>query len=188
MKLSHERLTKIAPPPIHPVAPGSPAGWDQIEAEIGIRLPEDFKDYIGVYGAGQWANFFGVINPFYEWKHPPTKRSWRKWMQDRLEFLDEWQEKHAGDVAPFRCYPAPGGLLAFGYDDCGGTLCWKTVGEVDSWSIICLDAEFSKQFDRFDMSLTTFLAELLTAKICPRTFPEDFSPLRKTMFRPYTDE
>lgn len=190
MSKSLDRLIAIVPPPANPVAPGSPQEWLAVEEELGCRLPEDFKDYTITYGAGQWVNFFGILNPFYKWKHPQANQSWREWRQMRLSFLDEWQTEHPERVAPFRRYPAPEGLLAFGYDDNGGTLCWRTSGPPDGWEIICLDSHLSREYDRFKVPLTTFLSDLLTQRDCPTTFPDsdDFYPLRRPLFRPYTTE
>ena len=185
---SLERLIAIVPPPANPVAPGSRAEWLAVEEELGCCLPQDFKDYTTIYGAGQWANFFGIMNPFYKWKHPQASESWTKWRQLRLQFLDEWQTESPKHVAPFLRYPAPGGLLAFGYDYNGGTLCWQTSGPPDEWEIICLDNHLSREYDRFKVLLTTFLSDFLTRKNCPNTFPDDMYPLRKPLFRPYTTE
>ncbi|MBA4146917.1 MAG: SMI1/KNR4 family protein [Verrucomicrobia bacterium] len=188
MNSSLHRLITIEPPPIHLVAPGSLADWSRVETEVGARLPQDFKDYISVYGAGQWGDFFGVINPFYKWKHPQAQESWRAWMDLRLGGLEEMGRKYPQYTAPFRPHPASDGLLAFGYNDNGGTLCWQASGEPDSWRIVCLDGKLSEEYDAFDMTLTAFLAALLSEEISLRTFAPDFFPVRRPAFRPYTTE
>jgi hypothetical protein len=88
-----QQLIALVPPPANPVAPGTSEAWSRIETEIGSRLPQDFKDYIKVYGAGQWLNFFGVMNPFYGLKHPQADRSWRDWMTNRIGHLNEIEEQ-----------------------------------------------------------------------------------------------
>src|SRR5215468_4251108 len=114
MNSSLQKLIELAPPPVDPVAPGTADGWPGIESDIGARLPQDFKDYIAVYGAGQWADFFGVLDPFYEWKHPQAQESWREWMQKRLQGLEELRATYPEYTAPFHPHPVQNGLLAFG--------------------------------------------------------------------------
>lgn len=179
---------KLVPPPTNPVAPGSPDAWKQVEEEMGTSLPQDFKDYIQAYGAGQWADFFGIQNPFYKWKHPQASKSWKAWIGKRFELYEEFQQKWPNDTAPFPLFPKPEGLLAFGYNDNGGTLCWQTIGDPNSWRIVCLDGKLSEQYDVFDMTLTGFLDSLVSEKISPKTFAPDFFPIRQPAFRPYTTE
>ena len=188
MSPSLQRLVSLVPPPQTPVATGSPEDWQEVETEIGARLPQDFKNYISVYGAGQWADFFGIRDPFYQWTHPQASKSWRQWMETRLGGLEEMRRKWPNDTAPFKPHPAPEGLLAFGYDDNGGTLCWQMRGEPDAWPIICLDPNLSQEYDAFAMSLTEFLASLMAQQIVPVTYPADFFPIPQPAFRPYVNE
>src|SRR5262249_7840882 len=127
------------------------------------------------------------INPFQEFR-PQSAKAWHKWVRARLDGLDELRKKQAEFSAPFNAYPAPNGLLPFGFDDNGGTLCWQVSGGPDSWRIVCLNEKLSEQYDSFDMTLTGFLGELLSELICPRTFPPDFFPIPRPAFRPYTKE
>jgi hypothetical protein len=188
MNPSLQRLMNLVPPPAAPVAPGSSDAWKQVEQEMGTPLPQDFKDYTQVYGAGQWADFFGVMNPFYLWKHPEASKSWKAWFEKRFEGFSELQKEYPRYQAPFRVFPEPNGVLAFGYDDNGGTLCWQTSGNPDSWRIVCLDGKTSERYDSFDMNLTGFLDALLHERISPNTFAPDFFPIRQPAFRPYTTE
>src|ERR1043166_7380452 len=134
MTPSLERLIQVEPPPLVPVATGSETGWSRVESALGLRLPADYKEYLAVYGAGQWADFFGVLNPFHEWKHSEAE-GWREWMRSRLGSLDELRRQFPRDTAPFSPHPAPDGLLPFGYNDNGGTLCWQVKGGPDSGPI-----------------------------------------------------
>src|SRR5690348_13132947 len=102
---SLQHLMKLVPPPNNPVAPGSPEAWKHVEEEMGTPLPQDFKDYIQVYGAGQWADFFGVMNPFYQWKHPQASKSWNAWFQLRFEGFSKLQKEYPQYQAPFRLHP-----------------------------------------------------------------------------------
>jgi len=72
--------------------------------------------------------------------------------------------------------------------DNGGTLCWQVSGEPDSWHIVCLDGKLSERYDRFDMTLTGFLAAWLSQEISPRTFAPDFFPIPRPAFKPYSTQ
>src|SRR5690349_10090006 len=98
MNHSLQRLVSLVLPPNVPTAPGSLDAWPKVETEIGSPLPQDFKEYISVYGAGQWADFFGIMNPFYKWKHPQTSKSWRQWMDSRLGSLEEMRRQWPKDT------------------------------------------------------------------------------------------
>src|SRR5262249_7954133 len=101
---SLQRLIEIVPPPMSPVAPGSPGDWARVETELGVGLPSDFKEYIATYGAGKWASFFGIYDPFYVGKHPEMHASWRDWTQTRLGALDEFRKKIPESTAPFKMF------------------------------------------------------------------------------------
>ncbi len=188
MNKSLQRLIALAPPPEAPGAVGSIAEWPRVEMEIGAPLPQDFKDYISTYGAGQWADFFGIMNPFYRWKHPQMQKSWKQWMEMRLGSLAEDRQRWPKYTAPFLPHPSPDGLLAFGYDDNGGTLCWQMCGAPDNWPIVCLDGKFSERFDRFTIPLTGLIAAIVGEEFLPNTFPPDLFPIAHPAFRPYTKE
>jgi hypothetical protein len=183
-----QHLVELAPPPTQPAATGIDEDWLKIEAEIGLELPQDFKDYIRCYGAGQWLEFFGIIDPFYEWKHPQAQKNWRAWIIDRIGHLNNIEERVKNYYASFKPYPAVNGLLAFGYDDNGGTLCWQTTGKPDQWPIVCLDGKTTQEYDLFDMPLTEFLAGVVSEKICPATFAPDLFPAKEPYFRSYQNE
>jgi hypothetical protein len=188
MNPSLQKLMKLVPPPTMPVAPGSSDAWKEVEEELGTPLPQDFKDYIKIYGAGQWADFFGILDPFYKWKSPSAFKNWKEWRDKQFEGYKELQKDYPEDIAPFSVYPDAGGLLGFGYHDNGGTLCWQTIGEPDLWRIVCLDGELSSRYDTFDVTLTGFLEGLMEERISPKTFAPDFFPIRQPAFRPYTTE
>jgi hypothetical protein len=183
-----KRLIQIEPPPANPVAPGSHEDWRHLETELRLHFPTNLKQYIRTYGAGQWAKFLGIMNPFYQWKHPQAQ-GYHAWVRTRLDGFYEMRAEFPDYVAPFNRHPSPGGLFPFGYDDNGGTLCWQVQGEPDLWPIIYLDGKQSDCYDRFDLTLTHFLVALLSGEIsAPQIFPADLFPIARPAFRPYSTE
>jgi len=166
MDESLQQLNAIERPPSRPSAPGTIEGWRPVEQKIGVTFPRHYKDYIRSYGAGQWAGFFGIMDPFYEWKHPQATGYFR-WMETRLDGLDELRRQHPESVVPFDRHPAPDGLLPFGYDDNGGTLCFQVSGVVDAWPIVFLSGKFGGSYDTFRGNVAAFLVALLKEKFLP---------------------
>jgi hypothetical protein len=187
MDESLPQLTAIEKPPSRPSAPGTLEAWLPVEQKVGVTFPRHYKEYIGIYGAGQWAGFFGILDPFYEWKHPQATGYFR-WMETRLEGLDEHRKEYPKYIAPYNRYPAPEGLVPFGYDDNGGTLCFQVTGESDSWPVVFLDGKLSECYDVFRGSVSAFLVALLREEFLPKTWPSDFFPIQTPAFRPYTTE
>jgi hypothetical protein len=182
---SLEKLIKLESPPANPLASGTPERWRQVETELGLRFPNDYKRLIDLYGVGHWVNFVEIMNPFVPWQHAQAP-DFFNWARKRLEGLDEGNRFRTGYAAPFVRHPAPDGLFPFAYDDDSGTLCWQVSGQPDSWRIVCLDRKMSERFERFDMSLTGFLVALLKGEIFPRTFSAKIFPIQRPAFRPGT--
>jgi hypothetical protein len=60
-----ESLVSLMPPP--QIAAETPDGsLANVEATIGTRVPDDYKDFICVYGSGRINNIMGIFNPFSE--------------------------------------------------------------------------------------------------------------------------
>src|SRR5947207_970588 len=90
MSPSLQKLTAIEPPPSSPIGAGSLEDWPQIETQLGFRLPIDYKQYLSRYGAGRWADFLGILSPFY---HGERAVDYFKWIKTALEGLDELHQK-----------------------------------------------------------------------------------------------
>src|SRR3974390_1397674 len=103
MNSSLQRLIEIVPPPASPVASGSPGDWAQVESELGVGLPTDFKEYIATYGGGEWAGFFRIFNPFCDW-HLESVKAWRRWARAQFDGHDDLRKKHPESSAPFSAY------------------------------------------------------------------------------------
>src|SRR5580765_8071790 len=144
------KLIAVQPPPFNPLGARGATNWTSIESKVGTRLPTDYKEYVGVFGAGAWAEFLCVLTPLYRGSHP--------------ESVD---------------------LFTIGFTDNGGTICWQTEGTPDSWPVVILAEEYPLGYNKYDTSLTEFLADLLKGRLVPKTFPGDFYPIPRPAFVPY---
>ena len=169
-----EALAKVVPPPVRPSeAFGGP--WEAVEAEVGTALPKDYKEFVRLYGHGEFMEFLGV--------HVPRCRS------PYVRF--ESEIRVVGDVfaededLPYAFWPSPGGLLVFGKTDFGDYLFWLTSGPPDTWRVVVWGRGL-QEFEAFECGLTDFLAGLATGEINPQDFPQDMLPCDK-LFEPYPE-
>src|SRR5437879_782091 len=94
------KLVEIQPPPELPVGTARWEDWPGVETKLGLELPTDYKEYVILYGAGTWANFFGIQSPFYSWHHPKAA-DYFQWIRTRLDGLDEMHSKFPEFAPPF---------------------------------------------------------------------------------------
>ena len=122
------RLCELAAPPDAPRY--NEGDWKTVENALGLQLPDDYKQFIKVYGCGVFhgrssslciKSYLGPV---------PAKRSAEN-MADYFRMLE----------VPFDVYPAKPGLLYLGEHKDVDTLAWHTKGEPNEWSIVYVDVE-----------------------------------------------
>jgi hypothetical protein len=156
-----ERLLGVVPPPAMPVETYD-GPWEGIEAELGTTLPQDYKDFVRLYGAGQFMEFLGI--------HVP--KSWSPYVRlvsearATAKLFASFEEE-----LPYSLWPSAGGLLAFGKTDFADHLFWLTRGAPEDWPVVVWGRGL-QQFEMFDCGLTDFLAGVATGQIVPEDFPE----------------
>lgn len=159
-----ERLMEVLPPPARPfdVYAGP---WEPIEAELGTPLPQDYKDFVRVYGCGQILEFFGLYVP--KSRNPNVRLS---------SILPEVAEAFSRDEdLPYPLWPAPGGLVAIGQSDNGDYLFLRRGDRSIDWGVIVWDRGLSG-WEPFDCSITDFIAGVVTGEVQPKEFPDDLMP------------
>lgn len=162
-----DRLCGVVPPPQNP-AEAFQGPWDPVEAQLGTRLPPDYKEFVRLYGSGYFMEFLGVgvpsvqnVNVRLEAKVPAVS--------DVFRAMDGGLPKH-----PYRYWPEPGGLIPFGSTDNGDYLLWLPDGAPEQWKVVVWDR--GGDFEVFDCDLTDFLAGVATGAIRPKAFPDDVWP------------
>jgi hypothetical protein len=168
-------LLSVVPPPSNPVEAQDGEVWTRAQAALGINLPEDFRA-VGVhYGTGRFCGgYLAVANPLSE--HFETSMT---------SMLQATRDNRATHNYPYHVFPDKPGLLPWGADENGHVLHWLTEGNPDEWPVIVESHE--GELERFDMSMTTFLARALKNDVIPKhiwntRFTKDeltFTPLRR---------
>lgn len=156
----------LAPPPKPFEAFNGP--WEPIEVELGLALPQDYKDFIRHYGSGYFVEFLSIYVPRSRNPNLRLERIVREVCEGLASVIPL-------DEPPYPYWPNPGGLLPFGGTDNGDELFWLTRGAPDDWKVVVQDRGLGR-FETFDCDLTEFLAGLITGGIQPEAFPDDLLP------------
>lgn len=166
---SHELVWNDAPPDLssftHPSAERPPAplpvpvDWTAVEAWLGSRLPDDYKQLADRYGPLDFGEYL--------WIHVPCVE------ENRFDYGDWLRETHrAARIAARQLpegerpalHPEPGGLLAWGESRGTDTLFWDTSVSEDPnrWTVVVRHAQPAPgggpfPFQRYDLTLAAHL-------------------------------
>lgn len=162
MNESVERLRGIMPPPPEG---GDVIDWDGVETRSGVRLPGDYRDFVGVYGGG-------IIDDILEIHTPDVPGSLMTGVPDapvatRVERDLGWLSR----VAPGT---DPGRLLRFGSTDDGDELLWvRSDGEPENWRVLLWlrHPPTDNAWTLFDGGMARFLLALVSGEL---TDPDPF--------------
>ena len=173
-------LIKVVPPPAEPFwAYKGP--WGAIEGELGTALPQDYKDYVALYGSGYFMQFLNIHLP----------KSWTVHLRlgAKVKFVAKaCREIFKDDEVdlPFPIWPDPGGLMVFGLTGGGDYLFWLTRGTPQDWPIVVWDCG-AEENELFDCDMTDFLTGIATGAFLSDVFDVEALACERK-FEPYTDE
>lgn len=124
-----EKLQEVVPPPGRPFF--ADGDWRAVERALGLRLPGDYKDFIGIYGAGRIKGL--VIESPFIWVADgrDVRQVWENWASMYQDFAE-----YGGVEILYPVFPAPNGLLPFGSLADVNFLNWLTVGEPEDWPFV----------------------------------------------------
>lgn len=161
----------IAAVPPHPRPFEAFAGpWKVMEDWLGSALPQDYKDFVRIYGSGSFLQFMGIFIPH-------TRNRYTRLENQIGMVCGSFAELAAESPHPF--WPEPGGFVPLGVTDNGDYLFWLPKGATpEDWRVVVWDRGGLDldAFEEFDCDLTDFLAGLASGEITPRAFPDDLLP------------
>jgi hypothetical protein len=160
-----ERWRALVPPPEPDARLGPPVDWTQVESELGLRLPADYKAYVDTYGFG-WVNRLVCVF------HPTTK-------VPQINLAQEAEAHNNPDLLEMVETPPPhplgvgvARLMCFGGTETQDALYWFTDGEdPDRWPVVFRD-QAGYEWRQYDLSLVGFLLALFTREIAPAAYAE----------------
>jgi len=159
-------LTSMVPP----AGPSRPRpDWAAVEAQLGIRLPNDYKLLSAAYGEGSFDGFLWVLQPTSE--NPHLDLIWQRELQ--LGVLRELQA--SGENLPYSVDRGRETLLPWAITDNGDVCYWvlSTSSEPDSW-IVAVNEARGQSWEVFDMSVSEFLVAVMSGAMHVDVFPDDF--------------
>ncbi|MFJ4781656.1 histone-like nucleoid-structuring protein Lsr2 [Streptomyces sp. NPDC088762] len=168
-------LTRLCPPP---AAPQLLIDWSAVEAELGMHLPEDYKQLAATYGPGLYGDYINVY-------HPRANTPWANLtgpMPSRIRRHLHHDYDEGSHPVPYD----PRHLFPIGVTTNGAYLFWITDPQdaPGSWRIAVNEARGPRWYTH-DGTLTAFLASVLSGEISVPQFPEDLLDL-PTAFTPST--
>ncbi len=119
-------LRVLVPPPRRPNRPEG--SWAAVEAAIGLRLPEDYKAFLDVYGVGAFNHCLDVHHPFHV-----SREGYREDWVAFAGYYEGWREFRE---IPYPIFPEASGLLPFGLLGDVHALGWLTEGEPHAWPFV----------------------------------------------------
>ncbi|MHC2066861.1 hypothetical protein ACYFX5_05290 [Bremerella sp. T1] len=124
------RLHALVPPPANPFY--SSGDWSLVEQELGLRLPDDYKQLIESYGQGmfQGRRKYSGLN-ITSFLCPVSPVMLAEATTAALRSLE----------LEYRVYPQMPGLLGFGVYKDVDFLAWHVDGPAIHWNIIFQDVE-----------------------------------------------
>jgi hypothetical protein len=165
---SLKSLMEVMPPPDRPSEPPKADGWQSVAASLGVELPEDYKEFITIYGTGAVDGFLWVLTPFTQNQNLNLLEQ----AKVRLDVQRKFSEA-SGMAAPYELNPNPNGLLPWGVTDNGDVLYWLCSGAPSTWAIVVCDSRASRWLD-FRQTFGEFLNGVVTKKLNLDIFPDDF--------------
>lgn len=167
------RLNKIAPPPELPQE--TRGDWQQVEATLGLKLPDDYKQLISQYGTGRFSDFLYIFNPFAANEYFNLIHSSKKILAAQRELKEEFL---------LTLFPEPEGLFPCGATDNGNYLYWYTKGEPHTWAIVVWESR-GPEYEIYNAAITEFLAKWLSREIDCQVFPETDEYFPDLVFEEY---
>jgi hypothetical protein len=155
-------LVKLVPPPAEP--PQAP-DWSQVESDLALRLPDDYKWLVERYGPGSFDDFLHVFQPGAEseWVRLETQAV------RGAELLQQHVDK--GESIPYEVNE----LLDVAGTDNGDTIYWvkRPAAGPNAWTIVANGARNTK-WPSFPGGLVEFLVAVFSGAVHPDVFPKSF--------------
>jgi hypothetical protein len=159
---------RILPPPVNPVDTPTESDWRSVEGKLGFTLPQDYKDFVDIYGAGSVDGFLWVLNPIS--KNPNLN------LIDQAKSRLDAQRRFSmdfGSKAPYPLHPEANGLFPWAVTDNGDVLYWLCEGSASAWSVVICDSRCSR-WQIFNAGVGELLIGIVKKELRIECFPSDF--------------
>ena len=138
------RLVDLVPPPDSAV--GAHGDWKRFVSANGFWPPEDYRMMIREYGAGTFAGWLRLIEPF---NHAKTF----------TELVEVECRSLRGRGQEWPTWPAPGGFLPWARTAAGDHVGWRTDGRPEAWTTVYWGNQLTAEFNVGAVAFLLGLAE-----------------------------
>lgn len=156
-------------PPPSVVNDGGDIDWSNIESEVKTILPDDYKQFISVYGTGAIGGFLWVLNPHSSNENLNLDKILYfhdAYFQMKELFPEEYKRPR---------FPEQGAFLTWAVSDNGDSLFWIVDGnDPNKWKVGIHDHDQGRE-ELFPMGMTEFLVFLLENNLSSNILPDDFT-------------
>ncbi|WP_030390130.1 SMI1/KNR4 family protein [Streptomyces sp. NRRL S-241] len=149
--------------------------WGEVERALSVELPDDYKEFIDVYGGSNWDDYLYVLEPDCPNKHYDLLK-WAKYQFEDLQDLWTVEKK------PTELETEGSVLIPWATTDNGECLYWLVLPgvEANEWTVMA--NEVSDRWEHYPVSCTQFLASVLTGELQSNVLSSLF-PLATHEFR-----
>lgn len=162
----YSKIVDILPVPQTEIINTDEDMWSDIQKMLCIEFPDDYKEFINIYGFGSINKFLWVLSPFSE----NENLSYLKKFND-MKFAYQYMQKEFPLKYFMKYFDHENGLLPWGITDNGDELYWYI--DNGKRSIVVMEARYAEIY-KYDMELTEFIYKLLNKEIQCNAFPDDF--------------
>lgn len=163
MKNDMQRLIALLPPPAAPTLVD--VDWNAVESELQVVLPDDYKQFISIYGLVDIGNTLYVMHP---------KQTGSSFREQMIQLLSDTIRQ--GEPVPHPLYPASRGLLPVIQTDNDQLVCWITdEGNPNEWRTFFW-ADLGQTVHECDLSFSEFMSNIFArdSDLFCREFPESW--------------
>jgi len=146
-----EELVAVVAPPATPVDVGPIERRKQVEAELGIVLPDDLFEIAMVYGTGYFPGGIRVFNPFSD--------RYFEYVKMTTDCYRELKQAEGDECVPYDIFPTMPGFLPWGDSWGGCEFFWLAKGEPNEWPVVLVVGRQPDVYEGMPMQMTTFLAK-----------------------------
>ncbi|MFI9105536.1 SMI1/KNR4 family protein [Streptomyces fildesensis] len=135
-----------------PVGGGDSVDWGTIRADYGWQFPNDYKEFVAVYGMGSIGDSLFISTP---------------------PFSEYPYASHLLSETP---YPPPGGLLCWGTNEGGDDFLWRCAdADPEQWTIVIRTRD--QTLHEYDMGIGEFLLNVISGNlVIPLTASLEIDP------------
>lgn len=162
-------LVEVLSPPDQPLY-ASELDWQSVERRYGFSVPNDFREFVSLYGSGIVDGFLWVLNPFCVNPNVNFETSLyliESYSQMKSDFPEDY---------PRPDFPNEGSFFPWAITDNGETISWILHGQPNEWPVSVQSVDQADE-EAYACGAVDFLQRILRrevrSRILPCQFPSD---------------